>query len=310
MGRTYAMANHDRIDKAGKDLKGGQHAWLTASDERVRASHIQAGKDYGVNGDPGPIGYNQPFIINGEKLMHPRDPNGSPENVINCRCEEIFLPVELSAYKAEIDLPGPKMPKKYMRGLNKNEVWKNIQQTDVPDELKEFNEDILRSDFTFKEIVGLKEIKFVNDEELMSEVGEAFGKDEPACISYETKTIYFNAPWWEKYRKTEEGSNDDLFFQYYRHCMLHEAAHYYYFKMGRSAQSFISGEETLPQAWEKYSSQTRPIRRVSEYATHDAKEHYAEFVSYLKEDESWTLRRERPGKDALEILSKYGVTWK
>jgi hypothetical protein len=28
----------------------------------------------------------EPFIVDGEELLYPGDPNGSPENIINCAC--------------------------------------------------------------------------------------------------------------------------------------------------------------------------------------------------------------------------------
>lgn len=37
------------------------------------------------------VRFNEPFIVDGEPLMFPRDPNGSIENIINCHCEmQIF----------------------------------------------------------------------------------------------------------------------------------------------------------------------------------------------------------------------------
>ena len=32
------------------------------------------------------VNVDQPFNVAGEDLMYPRDPNGSPENTINCHC--------------------------------------------------------------------------------------------------------------------------------------------------------------------------------------------------------------------------------
>ena len=50
--------------------------WLPALDERTRAWHI------GVQS----VDADQPFSVNGAYMMHPGDPNGGAENVINCRC--------------------------------------------------------------------------------------------------------------------------------------------------------------------------------------------------------------------------------
>lgn len=43
-----------------------------------------------VEADGQVVDVEQPFIVAGEELMFPRDPSGSPENTINCRC--ISLP--------------------------------------------------------------------------------------------------------------------------------------------------------------------------------------------------------------------------
>ena len=55
-----------------------EQEWLTTQDGREREAHREA------DGQRQPLG--QPFIVGGERLMFPGDPNGSPENVINCRC--------------------------------------------------------------------------------------------------------------------------------------------------------------------------------------------------------------------------------
>jgi hypothetical protein len=57
--------------------------WLTAEDERVRDSHVQAGDDYAAGlGIP----LDDPFSVGDDELMFPGDPDGSAGEVINCRC--------------------------------------------------------------------------------------------------------------------------------------------------------------------------------------------------------------------------------
>jgi hypothetical protein len=51
--------------------------------ERSRTPHLDA------DGDTVPL--DQPFIIDGEPLMYPGDPNGSAENIINCRCVSLHV---------------------------------------------------------------------------------------------------------------------------------------------------------------------------------------------------------------------------
>lgn len=62
-----------------KDAGNISRIWRTASDERVRGHHAA------VNGTS--VGLNEPFLVLGEKLMHPGDTmNGSPLNTVLCRC--------------------------------------------------------------------------------------------------------------------------------------------------------------------------------------------------------------------------------
>ena len=58
--------------------------WVAAQGERTREDHSAA------NGQI--VSMNQPFIVGGEELMYPGDPNGSAENVINCRCIVAYVP--------------------------------------------------------------------------------------------------------------------------------------------------------------------------------------------------------------------------
>jgi hypothetical protein len=63
-----------------------QKEWSTALDGRERASHRAA--------DGQTVPYDQPFIVQGQKLMEPGDRRGSASNVINCRCAAIPVPIE------------------------------------------------------------------------------------------------------------------------------------------------------------------------------------------------------------------------
>ena len=78
-GRFAAM------EQARVPLKG----WLSARLETSRATHLQAERDYGQEADAIPTA--QPFIVGGEAMMHPGDPNGSPGNTIRCRCVSIAV---------------------------------------------------------------------------------------------------------------------------------------------------------------------------------------------------------------------------
>jgi len=83
--RAERIARTETIRAANKGtLEGYRQAgvrkkeWVTALDERTREWHAEA--------DGQIVGIDEPFIVGGEQLMYPGDPNGSPENTINCRC--------------------------------------------------------------------------------------------------------------------------------------------------------------------------------------------------------------------------------
>lgn len=59
-----------------KEMGVGYKEWLSAFD--ARPAHLQASGQR--------VHIDQPFNVMGESLMHPGDPVGSPENIINCRC--------------------------------------------------------------------------------------------------------------------------------------------------------------------------------------------------------------------------------
>lgn len=83
IGRVANSTSHEYIGMAGVPSR----TWITAGDEKVRSyadspySHLEA------NGQEQPM--KSPFIVGGEQLMYPGDPNGSAGNVINCRCIEV-----------------------------------------------------------------------------------------------------------------------------------------------------------------------------------------------------------------------------
>jgi HK97 family phage portal protein len=56
-----------------------RRGWLTTRDGNARDEHEAVP-------DPYIVGIDEPFIVGGEQLMYPGDGNGSPWNVISCRC--------------------------------------------------------------------------------------------------------------------------------------------------------------------------------------------------------------------------------
>jgi hypothetical protein len=72
-GRMEAM--QQLVEREGLRPEQVRKVWATASDERVRASHMA------LHGDS--VGLNEAF---GNGLQYPGDLSGPPEEVINCRC--------------------------------------------------------------------------------------------------------------------------------------------------------------------------------------------------------------------------------
>ncbi len=80
IARTTMTATNTAGDEAAwsqsQVVRGS--VWLTAIDGRERDAHRAAhGQERGLG---------QMFDVGGEYLVGPGDPNGSPENIINCRC--------------------------------------------------------------------------------------------------------------------------------------------------------------------------------------------------------------------------------
>ena len=78
MGATAAALRIQQREQSPRLIK----IWQSKDDSAVRPAHRLAdGQAQFVS---------QPFVVAGEALMAPGDPNGSPWNVINCRCKQRF----------------------------------------------------------------------------------------------------------------------------------------------------------------------------------------------------------------------------
>lgn len=78
MAASYASKKtaQDIASTTGDEL---MKKWVPALDERTRFSHASMASKKA-------IGMDTSFVVNGEKMDRPKDPNGSASNVINCRC--------------------------------------------------------------------------------------------------------------------------------------------------------------------------------------------------------------------------------
>lgn len=106
VNRTFSVAQQQRLGDAAAAMKkvGLQPMkyWLSAEDDRVRPEHAAAASRYSKEKA---IPVDQPFVVGGEKLMHPVDPAGSAWNTIQCRC--VSVPVVGEMPEPEPESLGP-----------------------------------------------------------------------------------------------------------------------------------------------------------------------------------------------------------
>jgi len=86
---THASANfaaQSAVESTGIQMR---KQWVTAIDDRTRDGIDSEFDHVAVDGQT--VSMDQPFDVNGEQLMYPGDPSGSPGNVINCRCAVVYI---------------------------------------------------------------------------------------------------------------------------------------------------------------------------------------------------------------------------
>lgn len=81
--RVASEARHEAtqqmLDDTGISPDLVERTWMATNDNRTRDSHAEM--------DGQTVGMDEPFITpDGDELMYPGDPDGPPEEVINCRC--------------------------------------------------------------------------------------------------------------------------------------------------------------------------------------------------------------------------------
>jgi uncharacterized protein with gpF-like domain len=82
--RVHSMAAQARLEDAVEQVPQLRKGWAHIPIAMVpRVAHIEA--------DGQVRDVKDPFEVDGEELMYPRDPAGSPENTINCHC--LMIPV-------------------------------------------------------------------------------------------------------------------------------------------------------------------------------------------------------------------------
>jgi hypothetical protein len=85
MGRAYNLATYSQQQEAADSIPGLTKSWVATADARTRKEHLEAHRQYADN----PVDATEPFIVGGEELQYPGDPNGSAWNTIQCRCRSV-----------------------------------------------------------------------------------------------------------------------------------------------------------------------------------------------------------------------------
>jgi hypothetical protein len=80
--RIHSISGQARLYELAKSNRAIKKQWLHIPAARVpRLGHILASGQV--------VDVDEPFIVEGEELMFPRDPSGSPENTIFCHCASV-----------------------------------------------------------------------------------------------------------------------------------------------------------------------------------------------------------------------------
>lgn len=85
MAQSVSTGRHRVYEHVGV----AKHMWISARDENVRDTHVEAERQYGSKDTA--ISIHSKFQVGNALLSHPADPSGPPEEIINCRCVEIAV---------------------------------------------------------------------------------------------------------------------------------------------------------------------------------------------------------------------------
>jgi hypothetical protein len=89
---TFDVLNQGAFDQvkaeAGEVGAEALKYWQHSGNPNGRESHVIAGTTYN---EANAIPIDEPFIVDGEAMMYPHDPNASAKNVVNCGCNAVYI---------------------------------------------------------------------------------------------------------------------------------------------------------------------------------------------------------------------------
>ncbi|HEY4145176.1 hypothetical protein [Pinirhizobacter sp.] len=98
IGRAHSISQNESLQQAGHVVPNVHKRWLKSGKLHPRAAHVHAHNQIRR--------YDEAYVVGGENLMFPRDPDGSAENTINCGCFSIPV-VDGSSFGASTIRIGP-----------------------------------------------------------------------------------------------------------------------------------------------------------------------------------------------------------
>jgi len=81
IGRVHSISQDAALQQAGAIVPNVHKRWLKSGKVHPRPEHVAAHNQIRR--------YDEPYLVDGESLQYPRDPNGSAGNTINCGCLSI-----------------------------------------------------------------------------------------------------------------------------------------------------------------------------------------------------------------------------
>lgn len=115
---------NDASVKAGEPAPVASKTWFSAQDSRVRPTHVEA------DGQTVPIGTS--YVVGGVSLRYPGDPGGTDEEVVNCRCTELYNETAAGDSHPRVASAASGSPDGDVPSQERQEVEMSVTETEAP----------------------------------------------------------------------------------------------------------------------------------------------------------------------------------